>query len=219
MPRVRPTDDPLVRESQLASFAEALEEVFGRLTLIERALGDALESLEEIEDAVFGPTESVEDEGEQPQYTTGESPGVMPGSVDAAGFPHDVLDDIEPADEVPEEGVDEEPDPDPNDDYGDPEEEVDDAEDPPQEALQAELDAEAAARHERNMLRRADRAAEGMIEDGPRAYIGQQPEYGADVMMPDVRAPGADPNTGDPGGLQLRPPTYAQGEEGWDGTP
>ena len=189
--RVRPTDDPIVRQSDLDAVGPYIQQLEARLSVHERVLSDVISSLEDVissleeVEATLFPDGEVEDEPAE----FGEDPYVELADQEMGedDFPEGELDDSQEDDgEDPQEASDEE--------------------------LRAELDAEAQQRHERNALRRAERAAEGVVEDGPRAYIATD-----DPVVEALAADFVVPGEGKAPGVQVAPPQGPQGEPGWSG--
>ncbi|MGH9961218.1 MAG: hypothetical protein ACREBC_29525, partial [Pyrinomonadaceae bacterium] len=84
-----------------------------------------------------------------------------------------------------------------------------------EQSPEVEEDAEAQYRKRRNALRRTERAAKGVQDDGPKAHIATGENPAAQAVGGDFAVPGA---TGsDPGGVLIQDAVPPRGEEGWSG--
>jgi hypothetical protein len=181
--KVRPThEDPIVRRSELenayGAALEYMQELESRLVIHERVLKDVIDSLEQLETAVFGEDE----EGDEAPLSETEGPGYEPG------------DDWSP-----------EPEPEAEPTGAPSESDVRQA----LTEVRDEEDAELQERRKRNALRRSERAAEGIDEDGPRARVMTEENPAERALGGDYTAPGA--------GVQVAPPRGPEGEAGWHG--
>lgn len=207
--KVRPSDDPIVRASHLNAWAELMNGFEARLTIIERVLAEVLEAQQEVEDALFEydpePTEdeldAAYDGDDRPVYGVpdvdyDEDTGATEFLLDPEG--EVVPDPLAPqvaAEQVAEDGT------------------VVQSLVPPDPEDEATKE-----RRQRNAIRRMERAAEGVDEDGPKARIIYEDNPAAAALGGDYAAPGAGAlGAKDPGGRQLHAAEGPQGEEGWSG--